>query len=107
MESRSCPNLIENDTIIHTNHQPLQYLQAQSKLHNTRQYKWMEFLEKIHLIIKYKKGITNKLSDILSRTPTSKITTLKILIHMEPFSHGAFKEEYVEDEEFKEVFQHL
>jgi hypothetical protein len=31
------------ETIIHIDHQPLQYLQAQSKLQQTRHYKWMGF----------------------------------------------------------------
>jgi hypothetical protein len=33
--------LMGKETIIHTNHQLLQYLQAQSKLQQTRHYKWM------------------------------------------------------------------
>ena len=28
-------------------------------------------------------------------------------MHMEPFTHDAYKEEYTEDEDFKEVFQQL
>jgi hypothetical protein len=35
--------LMGKETIIHTDHQPLQYLQAQSKLQQTRHYKWMGF----------------------------------------------------------------
>ena len=92
-------------TIIHTYHQPLQYFKALSKLQQTKNYKWMGFLLKFHLIIKYKKGSTNKLADMLSWPPTSNITTLGTLMHMEPFSHDAYKEEYIEDEDFKEVFQ--
>jgi hypothetical protein len=88
-------------------HQPLQYLQAQSKLQQTRHYKWMGFLQQFHLIIKYKKGNTNKLENMLSRPPTSKITTLGTLMHMEPFTHDAYKEAYTKDEDFKEVFQQL
>jgi hypothetical protein len=64
----------------------------------------MGFLQQFHLIIKYKKGSTNKLVDMLSRPPTSKITTLGTLMHMEPFTHDAYKEAYIEDEDFKEVF---
>jgi hypothetical protein len=56
-------------------------------------------------VIKYKKGSTNKLVDMLSRPPTSNITTLGTLMHMEPFTHDAYKEAYSEDEDFKEVFQ--
>jgi hypothetical protein len=53
-------------TIINTYHWPLQYLHAQSKLQKTRHYKWMWFLQPFHLVIKYKKGSTNKLADMFS-----------------------------------------
>jgi len=33
------------ETIIHTDHQPLKYLQTQSKLQQTKHYKWMIFLQ--------------------------------------------------------------
>jgi hypothetical protein len=39
--------LMGKETIIHTDHQPLQYLQAQSKLQQTRHYKWMVFFTSI------------------------------------------------------------
>jgi len=58
-------------------------------------------------VIKYKKGSTNKLANILSRPPTSKITALGTLMHMEPFIHDAYREAYLEDEDFKEVYQQL
>jgi hypothetical protein len=67
----------------------------------------MGFLQQFHLVIKYKKGNTNKLENMLSRPPTSKITSLGTLMHMEPFTHDAYKEAYIEDEDFKEVFQQL
>jgi hypothetical protein len=45
-----------NETIIHIDHLSLQYLQAQSKLQQNICYKWMGFLQKFHLVIKYNKG---------------------------------------------------
>ena len=56
------------------------------------------------MLIKYKKSNTNKLAEMLSKLPTSKITTLLNLMHMEPFTHDVYREAYLEDEEFKEVF---
>jgi len=56
-------------------------------------------------VIKYKKANKNKLAYMLSRSPTSKITTLGTLMHMESFTHDAYKEAYSEDEDFKEVYQ--
>jgi hypothetical protein len=64
----------------------------------------MGFLQKFHLVIKYKKGSTQNLVDMLSRPPTSKITALGTLMHMDPFTHDAYKETYIEHEDFKEVF---
>jgi hypothetical protein len=37
--------LMGKETFIHTNHQQLQYLQAHSKLQQTKHYKWMGFLQ--------------------------------------------------------------
>ena len=67
----------------------------------------MGFLQQFHLIIKYKKGSTNKLEYILSRITIDKITTLGTHMHIEPFTHDAYKEEYIEYEDFKEVFQQI
>ena len=44
---------------------------------------------------------------MLSRHLTTKIKNLGTLIHMEPFTHDAYKEEYTEDEDFKEVFHQM
>ena len=59
------------ETIMHTHHQPLQYLQSQTKLEQSRHLRWMGFLQQFHLVIKYKKGIQNKVADMLSRPPIS------------------------------------
>jgi hypothetical protein len=95
------------ETIIYIDHQPLQYLQAQSKLQKTRQYKWMGFLQQFDLVIKYKKDSTHKLADMISIPPTSNIITLVTLMHMDHFTHDAYREEYTKYEDFKEVFQQL
>ena len=44
---------------------------------------------------------------MLSRPPTSKITTLGTLMDMDPFTHDADIEAYLEDEDFREVYQHF
>jgi hypothetical protein len=41
---------------------------------------------------------------MLSRPPTSNITTFITQMHMDHFTHDAYKEAYLEDEDFKEVF---
>jgi hypothetical protein len=59
--------LLGKENIIHTDHQPLQYLQSQTKLQQARHFIWMGFLQQFHLAIRYKKGIFNKFVDMLSR----------------------------------------
>ena len=55
--------LMGKETIIHTDHQSLQYLQSQTKLQQSRHFRWMGFLQQFHLVIKYTKGIHNKVAD--------------------------------------------
>jgi hypothetical protein len=62
------------------------------------------FTKNIHLVIKYKKGNTYKLEYMLSWPPTSNITYFRTFMHLDPFTHDAYKEAYIEDGEFKEVF---
>jgi hypothetical protein len=55
------------------------------------------------LIKKYKKGNNDKWEDMLSNPPTSKFISLGTLMHINPFTHDAYTEEYVEDCDFKSV----
>ena len=66
--------LMGKETIIHTDHQPLQYLQSQITLQQSRHFRWMGFLKKFHLVRRYKKGISDKFVDVLSK-PIVCITT--------------------------------
>ena len=63
--------------VIHTDHQPLQYLHSQTKLQQSRHYRWMGFLQQFHLVIRYKNGIHNKVVDMLSRPIINASTILK------------------------------
>jgi hypothetical protein len=47
--------LLGKETIVHTDHQPLQYLHIQGKMQQVRHYTWLSFLQHFHLLIKYKK----------------------------------------------------
>ena len=76
------------ETIIHTNHQPLQYIQSQTKLQQSRDFRWMGFLQQFHLVIKYKKGIQNKVANMLSRPPIS----VYIVIQQSPLVHSSYVE---------------
>jgi hypothetical protein len=95
--------LLGKETIIHTDHQPLQYLQAQTKLQQSRHYKWMGFLQQFHLVIKYKKGTSNKVDDMISTPPIDA----SIILKNKPLSHDSYVEQYAIDEDFKEVHEKL
>jgi hypothetical protein len=43
--------------------------------------------------------------NMLSRSPTSKITYLGNIMHMDAFTHNAYIEEFTEYQDFKDVFQ--
>jgi hypothetical protein len=89
------------ETFINIDHQPLQYLHSQSKLHQSRHYKWMGFLQQFHLFIIYKKGINNKVVDMLSRPPISAYIVLKNA----SLAHVNYSEQYTIDEYFKDVYE--
>ena len=56
------------------------------------------FYTTISLVIKYKKGIQNKVVDMLSRPPTNA----SFVIHQNPLVHASYVEQYKKDEDFKE-----
>jgi hypothetical protein len=63
----------------------------------------MGFLQQFHLVIKYKKGIGNKVVDILSRPPIAT----SIILKNTSLSHDIYVEQYATDEDFKEVYEKL
>jgi hypothetical protein len=95
--------LLRKETTIHIDNQPLQYLQAQTKLQQSRQYRWMGFLQQFHLVIKYKKGTSNQVADMLSRPPI----VASIILKNASLSHDIYVEQYAIDEYFKEVYEKL
>ena len=95
--------LMGKETTIHTNHQPLQYLQSQSKLQQSRHFKWMGFLQKFHLVIRSKKGIYNKVVDMLSRP----IVNLSIILKQNSVMHESYIEKYAYDSDFQDVYESL
>jgi hypothetical protein len=95
--------LLGKEKIIHTDHQPLHYLQAQTKLQQSRHYRWMGFLQQFYLVIKYKKGTSNKVVDMLSRPPI----VASIILKNTSLSHDSYVEQYSINEYFKEVYEKL
>ena len=63
----------------------------------------MGFLQQFHLVIKYKKGIQNKVVDMVSIPPISAF----IVIQQSPLVHSSYAEQYTKNEDFKEVYESL
>ena len=61
--------LVSKEFFIHSDHESHKYIRGQSKL-NKRHAKWVEYLEKFPYVIKYKKGKTNVVADVLSKRHT-------------------------------------
>jgi hypothetical protein len=95
--------LMGKKTIIHTDHQPLQYLQSQTKLQKSQHFRWMGFLEQYHLLIKYNKGNLNKVVDMLSRP----IVNASTISRHNSLAHESFVEQYDRDDKFKDVYEAL
>jgi hypothetical protein len=95
--------LLGKETIIHINHQPLQYLQAHTKLKQSRHYRCMGFLQQFHLVIKYKNGTSNKVADMISRP----LIVASIILKNASLSHERYIEQYAIDGHFKEVYTDL
>jgi hypothetical protein len=72
------------------------------QLKDARNYT-MGFLQQFHLVIRYKKGIFNKVVDMLSRTIISALVILK----HSPIMHESYVEQYALDTDFKEVYETL
>jgi hypothetical protein len=68
--------ILGKETIIHTDHKPLQFIQTQGKLQNDHHQKWSTYLQQFHLNIKYKTCISNHVVDCLSRPPVAALTTV-------------------------------
>lgn len=91
------------ETVIHDDHQPLQYLDSQTKLQQSRHYMWMGFLQQFHLVIRYKKGIHNKFVDMFSRP----IINASIILKHNSVLHESYIKQYAQDIDFKDVYETL
>jgi hypothetical protein len=95
--------LLGKETIIYTDHQPLQYLQSQTNLQQARHFRWMGFLQQFHLVIRHKKGIYNKVVDMISRP----IVSASVILKHDSTMHEIYVEQYALDVDFKEVYATL
>ena len=59
--------IMGKETVIRTDHRPLQFIQTQGKLQNDRHQKWSTYLQHFNLNIEYKNSSTNNEVDCLNR----------------------------------------
>ena len=63
----------------------------------------LDFIQQFHLVIKYKKGVFNKVVDMLSRP----IVSASVILKQSPIMHESYVEQYALDIDFKEVYETL
>ena len=63
----------------------------------------MGFLQQFHLVIRYKKGIYNKVADMLSRP----IVNSTIILKNNSVMHESYIEKYAYDSHFQDVYESL
>jgi hypothetical protein len=63
----------------------------------------MGFLQQFYLVIKYKKGTSNKVVDMLSRPPI----VASIILNNTSLSHDSYVEQYAIGAYFKELYEKL
>ena len=96
--------ILVKETVIHTDHRLLQFIQTQGKLQNDRHHKWSTYLQQFHLNIKYKKGTTNNVADCLSRPPILALTIVLNSCGKKTFDWPLL---YESDLEFNHTYQAL
>lgn len=65
--------------------------------------KWMSYLMAFNIVIRYKKGITNKLADMLSR-PSVSVSALVMAMQIQSLVPANYATWYVTDESLKDVY---
>ena len=76
---------------------------ALTKLQQSRHYRWMGFLQQFHLVIRYKKGIHNKVVDMLSKP----IINTSTIFNHNSVLHESDIEQYAQNLYFKDVYANL
>ena len=66
----------------------------------------MGFSQQFHLIIKYKKGTQNKITNMFSRPPITTINT-SIVLQQIPLACSIYIEQCAKEEYFKYVYKYL
>jgi hypothetical protein len=68
--------ILGNETIIHNDNKPMQFIQTQGKFQNDCHQKWSTYLQQFHLNKKYNTWSINHVADYLSQPPIAALTTV-------------------------------
>ena len=96
--------ILGKETVILTDHKPLQFTPTQSKLQTNRKPKWINYLQQFQLVIKYRKGKANAAANCLSRPP---ITLLFTVMSMQGYDTTTLPQLYQIDIDFSPVYRHI
>ena len=96
--------ILGKETVIQTNHKPLQFMQTQGNLQNDHHQKWSTYLQQLHLNIKNNKGNMMQVDDCLSRAPVVALTTV---LNSCGHDNSRWPQLYENDSEFTPISQSL
>jgi hypothetical protein len=79
-------------------------MQTQGKLQNDLYHKWSTYLQQFHINIKYKIGITNRVTDCLNGPP---LATLTMMLHSCRHETSRWPQLYERDPDFSTTYHML
>ncbi|XP_020262441.1 uncharacterized protein LOC109838401 [Asparagus officinalis] len=96
--------LLDKEVVVHSDHKSFEFLHAQIKLQQERHIKWMCYLMVFNIIIRYKKGATNMLVDMLSWPP---VRDLLVAMRIQPLVPLEYVQIYTSSKDISSVFDQV
>ncbi|XP_020261583.1 uncharacterized protein LOC109837667 [Asparagus officinalis] len=96
--------LLGKQVVLHSDHKLLEFLHVQTELQQARHMKLMSYLMAFNIVIRYKKGTTNKLADMLSRPPMRALLVTMLIQPLMPLEYVYM---YTSSRDFSSVFEQV